>query len=216
VLDAVLFDLDGTLTDPAEGITGSFRHALAAVGHPAHDDADLRWMIGPAIGDSLGRHGVPDDLHAEVTEAYRTRLRAVGLFQATLIDGVTAVLDELRADGIPLALASAKMIDMGETTLEHFGLRDRFDVVAGTLADGLPRTKGQIVGDALAALGNPDPSRVAMVGDRLHDIEGARDQGCIAVAVSWGFAEPGELDAHAPDHLVETPADLLHLLRSLG
>jgi phosphoglycolate phosphatase len=216
VLDAVLFDLDGTLTDPAIGITGSFRHALAAVGHPADDDVDLRWMIGPALADSLARYGLPEEHHATVIEAYRSRLREVGLFQATLIDGITAVLDGLRTDGVPLALASAKMVDMGETTLEHLGLRDRFTAVAGTLADGLPRTKGQIVGDALAALGSPDPSRVAMVGDRLHDIEGAREQGCIAIAVSWGFAEPGELAAHAPDHVVEAPADLLPLLRSLG
>jgi phosphoglycolate phosphatase len=216
VLDAVLFDLDGTLTDPAEGITGSFRHALAAVGHAVPDDTDLRWMIGPAIAESLDRHGLAAEHHDAVIDGYRSRLREVGLFQAALIDGMPAVLDALRSDGIPLALASAKMIDMGETTLEHFGLLDRFAAVAGTLADGKLRTKGQIVGDALAALGGPDPARVAMVGDRLHDIEGAREQGCIAIAVSWGFAEPGELDAHAPDHVVTTPAELLALLRSLG
>jgi phosphoglycolate phosphatase len=215
VLDAVLFDLDGTLTNPEEGITGSFRKAMAAVGHPRPDDEDLRWVIGPTLAESLDRFGLPTEHHQTVIDTYRAHLRAEGLFQAQLIDGVTAVVDGLRADGVRLALASAKMIEMGQTTLRHFGLLDRFETVAGCLPDGAVRTKAQIVGDALAALGHPDPAKVAMVGDRRHDIEGAREHGCLAVAVSWGFAEPGELDQWAPDHLVETPADLLDLLRSL-
>ncbi len=215
MLDAVLFDLDGTLTDPAVGITGSFRKAMAAVGRPLADDEDLRWMIGPTLAESLGRVGLPTEQHQTVIDAYRAHLRAEGLFQADLIEGVTEVLDALRSDGVRLALASAKMIEMGETTLRHFGLLDRFELVAGCLPDGAVRTKGQIVGDALHGLGRPDPARVAMVGDRRHDIEGAREHGLIAVAVAWGFAEPDELDRCAPDHVAETPADLLRILRSL-
>lgn len=216
VLDAVLFDLDGTITDPEVGIVGSFRHALEAVGHPADPDADLRWVIGPPLSYSLGRAGVPDHLHDLVIETYRARLRAVGLFQAELIEGMVAVLDGLRADGVPLALATAKMIPMAETTLEHFGIRDRFTAVAGVLPDGLPLTKAEIVAQALSALGSPDPARVAMVGDRHHDTEGAQANGCIAVAVSWGFHEDGERAAHPPDHDVDTPAELLGLLRALS
>ena len=141
VLDAVLFDLDGTLTNPEEGITGSFRKAMAAVGHPLADDEDLRWMIGPTLAESLDRAGVPGEHHQTVIDAYRSHLRAEGLFQANLIDGVAAVLDGLRADGVRLALASAKMIEMGETTLRHFGLLDRFELVAGCLPDGAVRTE---------------------------------------------------------------------------
>lgn len=215
MLDAVLFDLDGTLTDPEEGITGSFRKAMAGVGRPLADDEDLRWVIGPTLAESLDRLGLPDEHHQTVIDAYRGHLRAEGLYQADLIAGVTEVLDGLRADGVRLALASAKMIEMGEATLRHFGLLDRFELVAGCLPDGAVRTKGQIVGDALAGLGGPDPRRVAMVGDRRHDIDGAREHGVLAIAVAWGFAEPGELDRCAPDHVVETPADLLELLRSL-
>lgn len=215
VLDAVLFDLDGTITDPEVGIVGSFRHALAAVGHPADDDVDLRWVIGPPLPDSLGRAGVPPHLHDEVIARYRARLDEVGLRQATLIPGMDAVLDALVADGIPLGLATAKMIRMADTTLDHLGLADRFTVVAGALADGRPRAKAQIVADALAALGGPDPARVAMVGDRHHDLDGARANGTIAVAVTWGFAEDGELESHRPDHVATTPAGLLELLRAL-
>ncbi len=215
MLDAVLFDLDGTITDPEEGIVGSFRHALEAVGQPADPDADLRWVIGPPLSYSLDRAGVPEHLHDTVIETYRGHLRQVGLFQAQLIDGMVEVLDGLRADGVPLALATAKMIPMAVTTLEHFGIADRFHAVAGVLPDGVARTKAEIVADALVALGSPDPSRVAMVGDRHHDTEGALANGCIAVAVSWGFHEPGERAAHPPDHEVDTPEALLALLRSL-
>ncbi|MEZ5205126.1 MAG: HAD hydrolase-like protein [Acidimicrobiales bacterium] len=211
----MLFDLDGTITDPEVGITGSFRHALDAVGHPVADDADLRWVIGPSIAESLDRFGLPAELHDEVVARYRARLRDVGLAQAVLHDGMVDVLDALRSDGVRLALASAKMIDMGEATLEQFGLLDRFDLVAGTLADGLPRTKAQIVAGALAGLGHPDPATVAMVGDRRHDVEGARANGCIAVAVSWGFAAPDEHDPLPPDHHVASPAELLDRLRAL-
>ena len=216
MLDAVLFDLDGTLTDPAAGITGSLRVALASVGRPVADDVDLTWVIGPAIRESVGRLGVPAAEQEQVVDAYRSHLREVGLFQATLVEGIVEVLDGLRADGVRLALATAKMIEMAEATLDHFGLLDRFEVVAGTFADGASRSKAQIVGDALDALGGPDPSRVAMVGDRHHDTEGARAHGCTAVAVGWGFAQPGELELHPPDHVVARPDDLLTLLRSLG
>lgn len=216
MLDAVLFDLDGTLTDPEEGIVGSFRHAMEVVGHPVADDVDLRWMIGPAIRDNFTRHGIPDHLHDEAVLAFRARHVEVGLFQAELIVGVTEVLDALRADGIRLALATAKPVPQAITTLEHFDIADRFDVVAGGVADGIPRSKSVIVADGLAQLGGPDPSRVAMVGDRLHDVEGGRDNGCTTVAVTWGFAEEGELAAVAPDHVVHSPAELLEVLRSLG
>ena len=125
VLDAVLFDLDGTLTDPEEGIVGSFRHAMEVVGHPVAEGVDLRWMIGPAIRDNFTRHGIPDHLHDEAVVAFRARHVEVGLFQAELIVGVMEVLDALVADGIPLALATAKPVPQAVTTLEHFDLADQ-------------------------------------------------------------------------------------------
>ena len=216
MLDAVLFDLDGTLTDPEEGIVGSYRHAFATVGHPVPDDADLRWMIGPAIRENFTVQGVPEHLHDDAVLAFRSRHVEVGLFQASLIVGVVAVLDALVADGVRISLATAKPHPQAVTTLEHFEIADRFDVVAAGVADGLPRSKSVIVADGLAQLGDPDPSRVAMVGDRRHDIEGGRDNGCHTVGVTWGFAPPGEFDAIRPDHTVDTPDQLLAVLRSLG
>lgn len=216
MLAAVLFDLDGTLTDPEVGIVGSYRHALEAVGQPVAAGVDLRWMIGPSIRDNLARHGLPAHLHDDAVLAFRARHVEVGLFEAELIVGIIEVLDALAADGTPLGLATAKPVPQAVTTLDHFGLADRFAVVAGGVADGMPRSKSDIVADALDQLGRPDPSRVAMVGDRRHDVDGGRENGCTTVAVTWGFAEEGELAAVAPDHLVHDPAELLTRLRSLA
>ena len=215
MLDAVLFDLDGTLTDPAEGITGAFRHAVASVGHPADDAADLTWIIGPAVRDNLERYGLPAEHHDLVVTTFRAHMTEVGLFQAAVIAGVVDVLATLHEAGVPLGLATAKPVYQAEISLDHFGLRQYFQVVAGSLADGQSRSKSLIVADALGQLGNPEPSRVAMVGDRHHDIDGAKANACIAVAVTWGYAEPGEHDAAKPDFSVDTPAELGDLLHRL-
>lgn len=217
MLAAVLFDLDGTLTDPAVGITGSFRHALAHVGHPVADDLDLTWMIGPAMAHSLTRHGLPEELHDAAITAYRARHTEVGLFEATLVPGVVDVLDGLVADGVPLALATAKPVVQAEITLDHFGIADRFTVVAGG-GSGAGPGKDVIVADALAQLADRgvDPRPAAMVGDRRHDVDGGRANGCTTVHVAWGFDEPGEIDAARPDHRAASPEDLLGLLRRLG
>ena len=214
MLDAVLFDLDGTLTDPAEGITGSFRHAVASVGHPADDDADLTWIIGPSVRDNLTRYGVPDEHHDLVVTTFRAHMTEVGLFQATVIAGIAEVLASLHAADVPLALATAKPTNQAEISLDHFDLRRFFTVVSGNTL-GAPISKGHIMANALDELGQPDPTRVAMVGDRHHDIDGAHANGCIAVAVTWGYAEAGEMDLAKPHHLVDTPAELGELLHRL-
>ncbi|MBP7630380.1 MAG: HAD hydrolase-like protein, partial [Acidimicrobiales bacterium] len=157
MLDAVLFDLDGTLTDPEVGITGSFRHALATVGHPVDDHVDLTWTIGPPLRDNLHHHGLPGHLHDEAVVAFRARHREVGLFEATLHPGIVPLLDALVADGVRLALATAKPHEQACTTLEHFGIADRFSAVGAASADGATRPKQVIVADALTQLGYRPP-----------------------------------------------------------
>lgn len=210
MFDAVLFDLDGTLTDPASGITGSFRHALASVGHPVGTDVDLTWIIGPSMVENLTRHGLPDDLHEEAIVAYRSRHTDVGLYDATLLPGTIGLLDALVAANISIALATAKPVPQAVTTLEHFGIADRFAAVAGNSMDSRTPGKASIVADALAQLGRPH--RAAMVGDRRHDVEAGQANGLTTVAVSWGYAEPGEITAAGPDHVVDTFGALAGLL----
>jgi phosphoglycolate phosphatase len=210
VFDAVLFDLDGTLTDPAAGITASFRHALASVGHPIGNDVDLTWIIGPSMVVNLTRHGLPDDLHEEAILAYRSRHTDVGLYDATLLPGTIGLLDALVAADIAIGLATAKPVPQAVATLEHFGIADRFSVVAGNDMDSRTPGKASIVADALAQLGRPP--RAVMVGDRRHDVEAGQANGVTTVAVSWGYAEPGELAAAGPDHALDTFEALTELL----
>jgi phosphoglycolate phosphatase len=210
VFDAVLFDLDGTLTDPASGITGSFRHALASVGHPVGTDVDLTWIIGPSMVENLTRHGLPGDLHEEAIVAYRERHTEVGLYDATLLPGTTGLLDALAAVNISIALATAKPVRQAVTTLEHFGIADRFRAVAGNSMNSRAPGKVGIVADALAQLGGP--RHAVMVGDRRHDVEAGQANGLTTVAVTWGYAEPGELAAAGPDHVVDTFDSLRALL----
>ncbi len=217
MLDAVLFDLDGTLTDPEEGIVGSFRHAMEVVGHPVAEGVDLRWMIGPAIRDNFTRHGIPDHLHDEAVLAFRARHVEVGLFQAELIVGVTEVLDALRADGIRLGAGHGQAGAAGD---HHPGaLRDRRPVRGGRggVADGIPRSKSVIVADALAQLGGPDPVR-----GWPWWATGATTSTAAGTTAARRWRSPGASPRRASWRRwrritsCTRPAELLAVLRSLG
>jgi phosphoglycolate phosphatase len=209
--DVVLFDLDGTLTDPYEGITGSYRYALALAGYPVSDDVDLSWVIGPGIWDNLDRLGVPPSEADTVVAAYRERHLAVGLYQAVVIPGIAQLVADLDQAGVRLALATAKTQSQGRATLVHFGLDTHFAVIGGA-PEHAPATKGEVVADVLERLGDLDLARVVMVGDRRHDVDGAHENGLAAVGVGWGFAADGELEIAGADHLVATVVELRALL----
>ena len=209
--DAVLFDLDGTLTDPEVGITTSYRHALAAVGRPADPDDDLRWVIGPPLRENLTLLGVPDAEMPEAMDAYRDRHLEIGLYEAELVPGMAELVGRLDAAGVLVALATAKPVLEGGLTLDHFGIAAHFTVVGGN-TDAGTLSKAEIVARTLHQLGEPPRGRVAMVGDRRHDIEGAAANGVTSVGVAWGFAADGELVAAGADHVVASVAELGRLL----
>ena len=210
-LTTVLFDLDGTLTDPEVGITASYRHALAAVGRPVADDVDLSWMIGPPIGENLHLLGVTAAELPVAVQAYRRRHLATGLYEVILVPGMAELVRTLHAAGVRLALATGKPTGDGELTLKHFGLATYFAVIAGNTVQGL-LSKADVVADALRLLGSPDPARVAMVGDRRHDVEGAAANGITSIGVGWGFAADGELATAGADQIVTTVDELARLL----
>ena len=215
MLSVVLFDLDGTLTDPAVGITASYRHALTEVGVSVADDEDLTWAIGPPVRDNFETYGLAADLVEPAINAFRERHTAVGLYEAVVLPGIEGLLDDLRSRHVRIGLATAKPRPQALLTLEHFGLASRFDAVAGSRADVHSMPKSEIVADALVQLGGPDPAEVVMVGDRHHDIEAAHANGLLAIGVRWGFGPAGELEAAGADHVVETVDDLADLLRGL-
>ena len=209
--DHIVLDLDGTVTNPFVGITGSYRYALAQVGRPVPDDVDLSWVIGPGIADNLDRLGVPPSEVDAVVAAYRERHTAIGLYQAVLIPGIEALLAALVDAGATLALATAKPESQGVETLVHFGLDAHFAVIGG-IRQPVTRTKGEVVADVLERVGVTDRARAVMIGDRRHDIEGAHENGLVAIGVGWGFAADGELEAAGADHVVESIDELRALL----
>jgi phosphoglycolate phosphatase len=183
----VIFDLDGTLTDSAHGVVSSFRHALAEVGAeiPGGDLASR--VVGPPMHHTLRSMGLGELTDAAIA-AYRADYTARGWAMNTLFDGIPALLADLRAAGVRLALATSKAEPTARRIVEHFGLDGHFEVIAGASVDGVRASKADVVAHALAQL-EPLPERVLMVGDRAHDVEGAAAHGIDAVVVGWGYGQ---------------------------
>ena len=210
--DVVLFDLDGTLTDPHVGITRCLAHALAAVGQRVDDPDALREFIGPPLIEGFAEMGVPPDRIDDAIAAYRDRFTRVGMFENALIDGVFPLLLTLLAQGTRLAVATSKPEPFAEKILEHFDINEMFEVIAGATLDNRRRHKEDVIAHALDALEHPAPDRIIMVGDREHDIHGAREHGIASIGVLWGFGSRGELADAMADHIVDSVDELGMLL----
>jgi len=205
----VLFDLDGTLTDPQVGITRCLAHGLAAVGRPIDDPATLRPFIGPPLVEGFGALGVPAEHIDDAIAAYRERFVSVGMFENALIDGIEALLGALTAAGARLAVATSKPEPFAIAILEHFAVADAFEVIAGATLDNRRRHKEDVIEHAIDALARPASVDVVMIGDRDHDVFGARVHGLASIGVLWGYGSRGELVDARADHLVDT-VDALH------
>ncbi|WP_431236474.1 HAD-IA family hydrolase [Mycolicibacterium aichiense] len=181
----VIFDLDGTLTDSAEGIVASFRHALAAVGAEAPGGDLTGRIVGPPMHQTLGGLGLGERAD-EAIAAYRADYTSRGWAMNSLFDGIPQLLADLQAAGVRLAVATSKAEPTAQRILEHFELADYFDVIAGASVDGARSSKADVLAHALGQL-QPLPERVIMVGDRAHDVEGAAEHGIDTVVVGWGY-----------------------------
>lgn len=208
----VIFDLDGTLTDSAQGIVSSFRHALGEIGAGVPDGDLAGRIVGPPMHHTLGEMGLGELADAAIA-AYRADYATRGWAMNRLFDGIPALIADLRAAGVRLAVATSKAEPTARRILAHFGLDEQFEVVAGASVDGSRATKADVVAHALAQLA-PLPERVLMVGDRSHDVEGAAEHGIDTVVVGWGyghgdFDEPGAVAVLAH---VRTVDDLREVL----
>ncbi|WP_282607337.1 HAD family hydrolase [Pelagibius sp. Alg239-R121] len=224
----ILFDLDGTLTDPFEGITRSVRFALEELGRSAPPAGELAWCIGPPLLQSferlLAEQGYKTNerrtdvaIETEAKEAlrlYRERFADIGMLENQVYDGIPGVLEELTDAGYRLFLATSKPRVFAKPILEHFDLARWFQGIYGSELDGTRSNKGDLLEFILLSEGIL-PEQATMVGDRKHDVEGARRVGLKVLAVSYGYAEPGELKAAKPDAVVESPVDLLAGLETL-
>jgi len=210
---AVLFDLDGTLTDPKLGITRSIQYALRKRGIVPPEADDLEAFIGPPLEQSFReRLGLDASAARRAVEDYREYFSQQGLYENEVYDGIPALLRELRDSGRRVVLATSKPLVYAERILEHFDLAKHFDLVVGSDLDGTRVEKSEIVATALAGVAGVLPERVVMVGDRMHDVQGARANGIDAIAVTYGYGTREELSAASPTSLAETVLELRVLL----
>ena len=215
--DLALVDLDGTLTDSAPGIIASIEHAYDALDIPRPSEEELALFVGPPIEESVVRHGVPHDRVPELITAYRSAFTRGGMFDNSVYDGIVDALTALRAAGLRLCVATSKPELFARQIVEHFDLDGYFEAVCGASMDGSRSTKADVVAHALESMaateeGLPDPDRIIMVGDREHDVLGARAHGIPTISVAWGYAPAGEIDEAAPLAVVETPDELVKVL----
>jgi phosphoglycolate phosphatase len=207
----VLFDLDGTLSDSAPGILAALRHAFAVNGLPQLDAATERSLLGPPFYESLppliGGAAVPG-----VVAAYREEYLAGRMYETEAYAGVRDVALGLRDAGVRLAVATSKPEHYAVPIVDYLGFADLFETIGGDTLEGSLGTKSLVIGEVLARLGSPEAADVLMVGDRSHDVEGARVHGIDTIAVTWGYATPGELDAARPLAICATAAELARTL----
>ncbi len=209
---AVLFDLDGTLTDPYEGITRSFIYALQAVGRSIPDEATLRSWIGPPLGETFRTYLGDAALASEAVRFYRQRYHERGMYENRVYPGIPDLLGSLRVSGCRLVLATSKLIGPAQGILAHFGLAPFFDGVAGSTLDERISTKEQVLGEALALLSPAQRADCVMVGDTAYDVIGAHSHGLACIAVSYGYGSLASLRAAEPQLIAHSVAELGALL----
>jgi phosphoglycolate phosphatase len=203
----LLVDLDGTLTDPAEGIVGSFRHALVAMGRPAPRAQELTWIIGPPLRRSFAELlGGPRKVEAALA-IYRERYGSTGLFEASVYDGVPAALEALRHAGARLVLCTSKPRVYALRILERFGLERYFEAAYGAELDGRFDDKGDLIAHILAEERIASEACV-MWGDRKHDVIGAGRHGIPTIGALWGYGGEAELTAAGAAVLCAGPDDV--------
>lgn len=214
--DIILFDLDGTLTDPQEGITNCVKYALESVGVSETDYSRLLKFIGPPLVDSfMDLYGFGREDALVLVEKYRERFSVQGIFENKLYPGVPRMLAELKSAGKVIALATSKPRVFADRIAEHYNIAKYFDILSGSELNGTNNYKHEVINSILERLNNPDKSRIVMVGDRRQDVDGAKKCGIASIGVRFGYAEQGELESAGADFIVDDIMSLTELLLSL-
>lgn len=211
--DVILFDLDGTLTDPGEGITNSVAHALKRLGIPVPERRELYKFIGPPLYQSfMDFYGLDRQKALEAVEFYREYYRDRGIWENEVYAGIPELLAKLKGAGKQLLVATSKPENFALQILEHFDLRQYFDRVAGSTLDSSRVEKADVIRYALEQEGiAPGPS-VVMVGDREHDVLGARKAGLDCIGVLFGYGDAPELQKAGAARIAATVEELAGLL----
>ena len=215
MIQNILIDLDGTLTDPKVGITTSARYGLEKVGHPISEDTNIDWIIGPPLKASLAKIlnvDADDTLAEQALMAYRERFAVTGLYENHVFEDVAETLAELKRRGYRLFLATAKPTVYAKQILEYFNLAQYFTEIYGSELNGDRTNKGELIQYILEQQGI-QADQCIMVGDREHDIFGARHNGIESIAVKYGYGSEIELQQAQPKYTIENFSHLLNYLK---
>lgn len=209
--DTFFFDLDGTITDSSLGITNSVIYALKKFGIEETDRTKLYKFIGPPLNLSFEQYyGFSKEQGWQAIEYYREYYRDKGIFENRVYEGFENMLKKLKDAGKTLVVATSKPEPFARQIIEHFGLSKYFDYVAGMELDGRRGTKTEVIRYALEVCQIQDKSSVLMVGDREHDVFGAKEVGIDCLGILYGFGTKEELETAGATYIVETIADILH------
>lgn len=210
----VLFDLDGTLTDPAPGIIGSVRKALVDLGQEPPPFEALTWVIGPSLRQSF-RQLLPEGGDPEAAlERYRFHYRGGGMYDLSLYPGIMDAVTAVRAASDRMFVCTAKPEPYAVPIVEHVGYGPLFERVYGAALDGSLDDKADIIAKIIAEQGIETRSTV-MIGDRLHDIHAARRHGIPSIGVAWGYGGVAELAEAGATVICHRPEDLPGIVASL-
>jgi phosphoglycolate phosphatase len=213
-MDAIFFDLDGTLTDPKPGITRSIQYALQKLDLPVPSQDELTWSIGPPLRDSFVKLLGGDSQADLAVSLYRERFGDVGLYENAVYPDIEHILNALKQSHGRLFVATSKAGIFAERIIEHFGLGGYFEHVFGAELDGTRVHKSDLLAYALDKAG-VDPSRALMIGDRSHDMIGARNNGMGALGVLYGYGSREELIEAGASHVCATPRAVLEHIMGL-
>lgn len=207
----ILFDLDGTITESGPGITNSVYYAVTKMGYKVEDRSILRRFIGPPLSESFQKYfGMTKTQAAEAIQCYREYYTEKGIFENTVYEGIEESLRTLKKHGKQLTIATSKPEKFAKQIAEHYGFAQYFDVICGASLDESLVAKADIMANALQALGvsAEEKAKVLMVGDREHDIFGAKKNQVASMGVLYGYGDRMELEAAGADYIIETAADI--------
>jgi len=215
-MNTIFFDLDGTLTDPKPGITGSIQYALRKLDLPVPTQDELSWCIGPPLRASFVTLLGGERLADRAVALYRERFAEVGLYENSVYPDIEHILATLRQSPRRLFVATSKPQIFAERIIDHFGLTGYFERVFGSELDGTRVNKSELLAYAIATTG-VDRQQALMIGDRSHDMVGARNNGMRAIGVLYGYGSEQELIEAGASHLCATPRAILeHIDGALG
>ena len=209
----ILFDLDGTLTDPGLGITNAVMYALKKFNIEVKERSSLYKFIGPPLLESFEKfYGLSEEESQQALKYYREYFKPYGLYENEVYAGIEELLKTLKEHGKTVLLATSKPEEFAREILRHFGLDKYFDFAAGATMDEKRVKKADVIAYALESCQISNLSEVVMIGDREHDVLGAKENGLDSIGVLYGYGNYEELKAAGADYIVEKPEEILRII----